>query len=168
MMKPALVSGVLVLALAGAFGYYGIYQPTQQKQHELHEQLSRERDTQVLRESVLGGAEEIDRLRQYLPEKPETESLLDAVDQLAKAQGIRLTSISPEEPKRVQDAQRLAVTLRFATSYHQLGQFLSALESAPHFLWIEGMDVSRDVSSGSAQVTLTVSSMWVPPFAIPK
>lgn len=168
MMKPAVVSGVLALALAGAFGYYGIHQPTQRKQDELREQLSRERDTQALKESILGGAEDIDRLRQYLPEEPETESLLHVVDELAKAHGIQLASISPEEPKRVQDAERLAVTLRFATSYHQLGRFVSAIESAPHFLWIEAMDVSRDVSSGSAQVTLTVSSMWVPPFAIPQ
>lgn len=168
MIKPAVVSGVFVLALTSAFGYYGIHQPSQQKRLELHEQLSRERDTQVLKESIVGGIEHIDRLRKQLPEKPEVESLLHIVGELAQAQGIQLTSITPEDPKRVQDALRLAVTLRFSASYHQLGQFLSAVESSPYFLWIETMDVSRNPSTGAAQVNLTVSSMWVPPFTLPK
>lgn len=168
MIKPAAVTGVIVLALAGTFGYYGIHQPAQQKRQELQEQLSYERETKLLKESIVRGIEEIDALRKRLPAKPETEWLLQAVGELARSQAIQLVSIAPDEPKRVQDAVRLGVTLRFVTSYHQLGQFLSALENSPNFLWIETMDVARDMASGGAQVSLTVSSMWVPRYTIPK
>ena len=167
-MKPAVMSGVIVLALAGAFGYYGIHQPAQQKRQELQQQLNLERETKLLKESIVHGIEDIDALRKRLPAKPETEWLLQTVGELARSQNIQLASIAPDEPKRVQDAVRLGVTLRFVTSYHQLGQFLSALENSPDYLWIETMDVTRDPASGGAQVSLTVSSIWVPPFAIPR
>lgn len=167
MIKPAVVSGVFVLALAGAFGYYGIHQPTQQKRRELQDQLSLERETQVLKEGIVRGIEEIDFLRARLPANAEPESLLQTVGDIARAQGIQLASVAPEDPKRVQDAVRVGVILRFVTSYHRLGKFLSALENSPYFLWIEGMDVARD-STGAAQVTLTVSSMSVPPMTIPR
>lgn len=167
MIKPAAASGMIVLAVASAFGYYGIHQPTQQKRQELQDQLNLERETKLLKESIVRGIEDIDALRAHLPDKPETEWLLQAVGELARSHNIQLASITPDEPKRVQDAVRIGVTLRFMTSYHKLGQFLSALENSPYFLWVEAMDANRDASGGRAQVSLTVSSMWVPAFKIP-
>lgn len=166
MIKPAVVSAVLVLALAGSLGYYQIHQPTQQKLGELKDQVSLERETQALKESILGGVEEIDQIRRRLPSKPETEWLLRAVGDIAQVEGIQLASIAPEAPQRLQDVARLSVNLRFFTSYHQLGRFISALENSPHFLWIETMEVARGQATGDAQVSLTVSSMWAPSFTI--
>ncbi len=166
MIKPGVVSAVLVLALTGSLGYYSVHQPTQQKLRELQDHVNLERQTQALKESILGGVEEVEQLRKHLPAKPETEWLLQAVGGIAQAEGIQLASIAPENPKRLQDVAHLSVSLRFLTSYHQLGRFISALENSPNFLWIEAIEVSRDQTTGAAQVALTVSSMWVPPFTI--
>ena len=166
MIKPGVVSAVLVLALASSVGYYGVHQPTQQKRRELQDHVSLEREMQALKESILGGVEESEQFRRRLPSKPETERLLQVVGDIAQVEGIRLASIAPEDPKRLQDVARLSVSLRFLTSYHQLGRFISALENSPDFLWIETMEVSRDQATGAAQVALTVSSMWVPPFTL--
>ena len=166
MIKPGVVSAVVVLAFAGFVGYYSIHQPTQQKRRELQDRLSLERQTQALKENLIRDVEEIEQLRRRLPSKPETGWLLQAVGDVAKAESIQLASISPEEPTRLQDAARLSVSLRFLASYHQLGRFLGALENSPNFLWIDTMEVSRDQATGAAQVALTVSSMWIPPFTI--
>ena len=166
MIKPAVVSAVLVLVLAGFMGYAHIYLPAQQKQHQLQDRLNLERETQALKEGIISGLDEIERLRSRLPSKPETEWLLKTVGDIAKAEGVQLDSVALEEPKRLQDAARLAVSLNFHTSYHQLGRFISALENSPKFLWIEAMEVSRHQATGAAEVALTVSSMWVPPFAV--
>ena len=166
MIKPGVVSAVVVLAFAGFVGYYSIHQPTQQKRRELQDRLSLERETRALKESLIRDAEEIDQLRSRLPSRPETGWLLQTVGDIAKAEGIQFASILPEDPTRLQDAARLSVSLRFLASYHQLGRFLGALENSPDFLWIEAMEVSRDQAAGAAQVALTVSSMWIPPFTI--
>lgn len=166
MIKPAVVSAVVVLAVGGFVGYYSIHQPAQQKRRELQERLSLEREIRALKESLIRDVEEIDQLRSRLPSRPETGWLLQVVGDIAKAEGIQFASVSPEDPTRLQEAARLAVSLRFLASYHQLGRFLGALENSPNFLWIETMEVSRDQAAGAAQVALTVSSVWIPPFTL--
>ena len=166
MIKPAMVSAVSILVLAGFVEYAHIYQPAQQKRRQLQDRLNLERQTQALKVGIISGLDEIERLRSRLPSKPETEWLLKAVGDIAKAEGVQLDVVTLEEPRRVQDTARLSVSLSFRTSYHQLGRFISALENSPKFLWIETMEVSRHQATGAAEVALTVSSMWVPPFAV--
>ena len=166
MIKPAMVSAVSILVLAGFVGYAHMYQPAQRTQRQLQDQLNLEHETQALKEGIINGLDEIERLRSRLPSKPETEWLLKTVGDIAKAEGVQLDLVALEEPKRLEDAAHLSVSLSFHASYHQLGRFISALENSPKFLWIETMEVSRHQATGAAEVTLTVSSMWVPPFAV--
>ena len=161
-MKPALLSGIPIVALAGYLGYYGIYLPDQRKLSTLREQLTKQQQTQELAGIVAHSLEEFEQLRKRLPQAPETERLLQEVGKIAQQEGVQLISIVPQEPKGLQDVTRLAVTLKFVSSYHQLGRFVNALENAPLFLWVETLNLSRD-REDVARVEMTASTAYVPP-----
>ena len=161
-MRPAVLCGVVVVALAGYLGYYGIYLPDQRKLSTLREQLTKEQETQELAGGLVHSLEEVEQLRKRLPQAPETERLLQEVGRIAQQEGVQLISIVPQEPKGLQDVTRLAVTLKFVSSYHQLGRFVSGLENAPLFLLVETLNLSRD-REDVAHVEMTVSTVYVPP-----
>lgn len=160
-MKPAVFSGVMVVAFAGYFGYHTIYLRGQQRMSALRAQLTARQQAQVRQGDIARVVSEAAQLRKRLPPAPDTEWLLQEVGKIARQEGVQLASIAPQEPKRLQDATSLSVSLKFTSSYHQLGRFISALENASLFLWIETLDLSRS-RMGTAQVDLTVSTAWVP------
>lgn len=160
-MKPALVSGAIVLAFAGYFGYNHVYLQEQQEVSKLREQLTEQQQTQELRSQVALSLEQIERFRKRLPTEPETEWLVREVGRLAEEAGVHLTSIVPQSPKKLEEFTHLAVALQFAASYHRLGKFISILENSPAFLKVEALEVSR-VQGATAQVGLTVSTLYSP------
>jgi len=162
-MKPTVVSGIIVLALAGYFGYHNwFYLPSQKTLRQLQESLAQARQTQELRVRVAGLLDEMEGLRKRLPHEPETEWLLGEVSRLAEEEQVRLTSIVPQSPRQVGELTQLAVLLQFDASYHQLGKFLSRVESSPRFIQVEELEMSRS-RPGSAQVRLLVTTVHVPP-----
>lgn len=161
MIKPALVSGVMIVALTGYLGYHTVYLSGQRKLSALREQLANQQQAQELGGGILRSLKEVAQLHKRLPPAPETEWLLQEVGKIAQQEEVQLISIVPQEPKRLQDVTRLSVALKFVSSYHQLGRFISALENSPLFLWIETLDLARGRGS-LAQVEMTVSSVWVP------
>lgn len=160
-MKPTLLSGIIVLALAGQLGYHTVYLPYQHKVRELQEQVAKQRQTHELQAQLAKSLEELEQLRKVLPAQPDTEWLVRAVGELAEEAGLQLTSIVPQSPQAVQEFTRLSVNLQLVTSYHQLGKFISLLERSKSFLKIDGLDIARR-EEGMAQVKMTVSTLYVP------
>ena len=83
---------------------------------------------------------------------------------MAEQTGVQLASIVPQSPTKLEAFTRLVVALQFQASYHQLGEFVSALENSTAFLRVDQLEVVR-VRQGIAQIGLTVSTVHVPSVA---
>lgn len=162
--KPALISGLLVAAIAGYLGHRTIYRDYQRTMTTLRAQLTDQQQTQGLREQAAQSLQEIERFRKQLPPQPETEWLMREVSRLAEEAGIQLTTILPANPKKVEGLEgvmTLTVALDFTAPYHQLGKFLSVVESAPVFIRVDELMLARN-EQGRAKVQLTVGTLYVP------
>ena len=160
-MRPTLLSGAVIAALAALGGYQRLYAPSQHMLSTLQTQLEEQRQTQELRVQLARSLQDMERFRKRLPPKPEAEWLVHEVGQLAEKTGVQLTSIAPQDPTKLGALTRLAVMLQFRASYHQLGEFVSILENATAFMRVDRLEVVR-VQQGIAQIGLTVSTVYVP------
>lgn len=162
--KPALISGVLVAAIAGYVGHQTIYRDYRRTMTVLRAQLTDYQQTQGSRVQVAQSLQEIERLRKRFPQNLETEWLLREISRLAEEAHLQLTTILPTSPKKVlgvEEVMTLSVALEFTASYHQLGKFLSILESAPVFIRVDELILARN-EQGLAKVQLTLSTVYVP------
>ena len=167
--NPSLISGVLVAAITGYVGHQTIYRDYRRTMTTLRAQLTDQQQTQGLREQMAKSLHEVERLRTRLPQNPETEWLMREIGRLAEEAGIQLTTILPVGPKQVvglEGVMTLSVALEFTAFYHQLGAFLSRVESAPAFIRVDELILAR-TGEGLAKVQLTVSTLYVPAGAPP-
>ena len=162
MLRSSMVSGLIVLALTGYLSY-GIYVQHQQRLRAIQEELQVQQETEALREKLASSIQELERLRKRLPPEPEPEWLVGQVAKLAEQTGIKLTSIVPENPRQFDEFTHLSVSLQFTTSYHQLGAFISTLESSPSFVRVDQLDLSRGQQEDTASVRVAVSTVYLPP-----
>ncbi len=161
-MNASLLSGVIVLAISGLFGYHNIYMRAQQELRAVREQEQLEGQTQELRTQLAATLEQVERLRKRLSPSPETEWLVEQVGPLAARSGIQFTSINPRAPTAMGEMTSLTVSLQFGATFHDLGAFLSAVESSTAFIRIEELDVSVPDADGVSQVKLVLTTLHVP------
>ena len=161
-MRPSVISGALVLCIAGYFGYNVIYRRNQQQLERLQAQLAEQQETQNLRVQVAQSLKQIEQFRKRLPPQAETEWLVSQVNRLAEGAGLQLTSVTPQPTRSIQEFTWLSVTVRFTSPYHQLGQFVSTLENAEPFLRIDGLEISPPRQGQAVDIRMTVSTLYVP------
>ncbi len=107
--------------------------------------------------------------RRRLAPEQDVVWLLRTVGELANEADIHLSTISPQPPKHRGEFTQVSVSLRLTASYHQLGQFLSRLESAEHLLRVDKLNLSPKASgdgASEADVDLVVSTMYLPPLRL--
>jgi len=161
---PSLISGVLVAAITGYVGHQTIYRDYQRTMTTLRAQLTDRQQTQGFREQTAKSLQEIEQLRTRLPQNLETEWLVREVSRLAEEADVQLITILPISSRQVAGVEgvlTLSVALEFTASYHQLGKFLSTVESAPAFIRVDELILAR-TGEGLAKVQLTVSTLYVP------
>lgn len=162
-MKPAVVSGIILLVLGGYFSYHTGYVRPQAQLGRIQQQVREAQQEQDLRTQVAGSLAALEQHRQRLAPKAEPDWLLQEVGKLAREAGIAVHQLSPQPPRQWESLTYLVVTLQFTASYHQLGQFISQIENAERVIWVEEMEVAPERGGGLAQVRLTLSTLYVPP-----
>ncbi|MBI3319085.1 MAG: type 4a pilus biogenesis protein PilO, partial [Candidatus Omnitrophica bacterium] len=139
--KPVfLIPPLLIFGLAWFIGQ-GVYLQQHQEVATIHRQLEEQRRMQAMREQVARSLQQAEQFHARLAPSPDTEWLVRQVTALAQTTGVELSSIAPQASKPVQEFTQLAVTLQLTTSYHRLGQFLSAVESLPVMIRVEQLEV---------------------------
>lgn len=163
--QPVVIPGVVVLVLAGYVGYHGVHRRYQQEMTQLQAQLHDRQEVQDMRTQLAGALGTLERKRQRLAPMPSVDWLVQEIDTIAAATGLRLTRIVPQRPESVDDFTRIAVSLEFSASYHELGTFVSSLESGPHLIHVDSLAIGRAASEeeGTSAMTLLVSAWYVPP-----
>lgn len=163
MLKPSMVSGIIVLALAGYVGYHSAYVRPRKAVEQIHQQLREAREEQALKTRVAASLQTLEQQREQLALRPDPDWFLTEVGAVAKEAGVQVVSISPQPPREGADATVLVVSLRLTTTYHQLGRFLSRLESQDRLIHVDELQVTPDQGfSGTSHVSLTLSTVYVP------
>lgn len=168
-MKPTLLSGIIAVVLGAFFGFTRVHQPTEQRLNQLARQLAEEQESQQVRVEIAKLVGEVEQFRKRLAPEPEAVWLVREVGRLAEEAHVQLSSIAPQPPRPVQEFTRLVVAIQFDSSYHDLGQFLSVIESSNSFIRVDELAVSRqtrDQDHPLPAVTLTLSTLYLPPFSI--
>jgi hypothetical protein len=167
-MSGLVVIGALVLS--GFVGYHVVYLPKSNEVASIRTQIRAADAAQSDRVKLAGLMTRVARYRQRLPQAADPSWLAREVVELSRRAGIQLTGMTQEPPHPLHGGEgsapltRLAVDLKFRTSYHRFGAFLDAIERAEPFLRIDELDVTapRDVGE-EAEIRLVVSTGYIPP-----
>ena len=162
-MKPALLIGVVAVALGGAFGYYNVHVPQQQQVQVIQRQIADEQSSQRTKADIAGLLDEIQQFQHRLPQEPDPSWLVREAVALAEKSGLQLSLITREIPQPNKQLIRLSVALQFTASYHKLGTFLDALERSDAFIRVDRISVSPSPEKSDAMVQLVLSTVYVPP-----
>lgn len=166
MIKPSLVSGIIVLALSGGVGYYmGDVRPRNAVEH-LQRQRKEALQEQQLRIHVASLLESLEGAQRLLAPTREADWLLQEVGRLAQESGVKVVSITPHAPRTANELTILSVSVQLAAGYHQLGHFLSRIESYGRLLQVDELNVTAQAGDGKAQARLIISAFNVPPLPV--
>lgn len=163
-MKPTLLFAIIGVAITGLFGYHGIYVRQQAQGRLIQTQIAQERENQQALADAAVLLQQLQQYRKRLPPEPDPSWLVREAVALAEHAGVQLTTLTQDAPKPLSQFTRLAVSLQFRASYHQLGAFLDELEHAHNYLRVESLDISRPQDEGGqATIKLVVSTVYLPP-----
>lgn len=165
-MKPTLLIAVIGVAIAGLFGYHGIYVRQQEQVRLIQGQIEQERANQQARADVAALVQEFERYRQRLPAEPDPSWLVREAVELGEQSGVDLKSFTQDAPQPFQKFTRLSVTLQLRASYHQLGMFLDRVERSDHYLHVDSLDVSPqrgEEDDDRASIKVVLSTIHLPP-----
>lgn len=182
-MNPKLMIVATGIALVGYVGYHRIHAGQAQQRQLIAAQIAQEIADQDAQRQVAALITDIETYQQRLPQEPDPSWLISKITEAARADGIELTSLSPDNPMDQKTFINLSATFQFQSTYHQLGRFLTQLESSRPFIRVDRVEMnpnaaparaaqSKDEASGLAPpepnaqaltVRLKVSTMHVPP-----
>jgi len=169
-MKPELISGTIILAFAAYFGYHDGYVRPQDALGQVAKQRREAEQVRELRTRVAATLTTFEQQRHSLPRKLDPDWLMQEIGRLAREVGVHITSLTPQAPRQFSDGTLLSVSVNFTTSYHNLGQFVSRLESSGALLRIDELELTPDPGrqgTGVANIRLLVSTLYVPPVLEP-
>lgn len=128
-------------------------------------QTIRNEQTRVdLRNKVSQMQEVYDGNQQKLPEVKETAWLLGEVAKIANQNRIKLQAIRPKPMQQEKDFTKFSIELNIKCTYHELGSFISRLESSKKFIRVDRCDIKISEEAGAdesdvvADVQLEVST----------
>ena len=121
-------------------------------------------------------------VKQYqlrLPGVSSPDWLVREVTRLAEQAHLQLQSIDPEMSRPYErGATRMAVRIQLESTYHDVGVFLSLLESSPKYIRVEELEMhpakglsditaDMDLKHFLTSVRMVLSTLYLPPIAGP-
>lgn len=162
--KPALVSGIIVLALFAYFGYHMAYVRPREAVAQVQHELTEAREQHELQTLVVTALQVLEAQRARFAERPDSDWLLQEVSRLTKSAGVDVQAVNPFAAQARGDMTVLRVSVEFSATYHELGRFLSRVESHPRFLQVDDVQLTSQGSSNNrANIRLTLSTVFMPP-----
>ncbi|MDO8525560.1 MAG: type 4a pilus biogenesis protein PilO [Candidatus Omnitrophota bacterium] len=88
----------------------------------------------------------IESYERMLPIEQEVPKLLEELSVMAKSSNVKIIGITPVQPKQETDAQaqiyqEIPILINAGSGYHELGKFLSRLESADRFMRVVDINI---------------------------
>jgi len=112
-------------------------------------------------------SEEVDRLRQFLPDTVDNVRLLVDVDAIAKRKQIVISNISIDteeataEEEEVGEIGKVSISFTFISEYNVMKEILAELEQSLRVVDVRAIEVSVAPESSSFATTLTIDTYWL-------
>ena len=165
------VGPVLVPVAAVAVGWYGIYEPQRARLQRVEKSYQDEQRKMTQRRTIADSERLIDAYQQRLAKTADTDWLIAQTALVATNVKTQLTSVSPQRPTTETGGYtRLSIVVECELTYHELGLFVAALESAQPFIQVDQIDVGAAVRTDAQHgtpganrrnITLTLSTMYM-------
>lgn len=117
--------------------------PFLNKNKSLRAEILHERDRNVLVGKIRALGKHLKVYNKRIPAQRGVSWLLSVVSDMASKEQIELSSIKPGAPEDRGSYTQLYVILETISTYHQLGRFLSRVESSEKFLRVEDINIKR-------------------------
>lgn len=109
-------------------------------------------DIPKLKTDIAAYEEKVDRYEKMLPTEQEMPSLLENLSAMAKDANVKIVGIMPvttkeDKAKKASVYQEKPILINAKSGYHELGKFLSSMESADRFMKVSDMQVKHNQQS---------------------
>ncbi|UCB57504.1 MAG: type 4a pilus biogenesis protein PilO [Candidatus Omnitrophota bacterium] len=157
---------ILILFLAFRIGYGGIYKSNLKKIESVKSQIEEEKK----KNEVLGIISLLERKIKAHQERSfsvaEGTQILDRISRMAERLGIKIEAFNPLSAEEKEYYVELPLKIPFSCDYHQLGEFLSLIESSKEFIRVKELRMRKPTVAalGEAkipEVELTVSGFYL-------
>lgn len=120
-----------------------IYLPFLNKTKTLRQDILKERERNILIGKTRALGKHLKVYKKQIPQGRGVSWLIALVSDAASKEGIEVSSIKPGAPEDRQLYTKLHVILDTISTYRQLGNFISKIESSDKFLRVENVDIKR-------------------------
>ncbi|MBU1146868.1 MAG: type 4a pilus biogenesis protein PilO [Candidatus Omnitrophica bacterium] len=146
--EPKKISNTIILTAVVVvvtlfIGVIFIFIPFLSKSKAFRAEILHERDRNVLIGTVRALGKHLKVYEKRLPEGRSVSWLLSQVSDMASGENIEIASIKPGTPEKRGLYTRLYVEMDITSTYHQLGRFMSKIESSEKFLRVERINTKR-------------------------
>ena len=142
-INKVVILHAIVIIVTFAIGFLFIYRPFLNKNKTLRVQILQERERNILVGKIRALGKHLKVYEDMLPEQKNVSWLLARISDMASKENIEITSIKPGDLEDRGLHTKLYVALDTISTYHQLGKFISRIESSEKFLRVELIEIKR-------------------------
>ena len=142
-LNKLVIINVVIIALVSVTGAMFIYKPFTDKDKSLRANILIERDKNVLIGKIKALNKHLKVYNKRIPEGGGVSWLLGGISNMSSKEHIEVSSIKPGNPDDYGLYTKLSVIVDAATTYSQLGRFISGIESSEKFLKVESINIKR-------------------------
>ncbi len=137
------IATAVIAVLTLVIGIVFIYAPFADRNKFLRADILRERDKNILVGKIKALGKHIKVYNKRIPESGGVSWLLGEISNMASKERIEVSSIKPGNPEDYGLYTKLFVVVEIASTYNQLGSFVSGIESSEKFLKAESINIKR-------------------------
>ena len=151
------VLGILLYSTLAILPKTGSFFNTRKERNELKKQIDLVSDRVKMIANRIrrteGLEKELEGYSEGLPAQKEIPEFLEGLSAIAAISGVKILSITPSGLKDAKDAggkghyKEMSINITAESGYHQLGQFISNLESGSRFISIEDLRIQNNENS---------------------
>ena len=155
-----ILGGVVALA-ALVIGLQMIVRPGLARLREAQALLSEERQKSELVHQLQAQLTRMEPWQRRLSSDQMMEWLVSELTRLAREAGVRVIAIQSRPVTHTPEATSVSVSVEIESSYHELGRFLSLVESSPPLILVERIEIQAATAPASPRAELLLSSWQV-------
>lgn len=144
-------------------GWHYIASPKIDEVKKLRLQQEAEIKKEEILKNIAGMEAKEKTYKSGLSEGQEVSWLIESLNQMAQASSVTLTSMVPASKADLGDYRKLPVGIEASGSYHQIGNFVSRIESDPRFIDVENLRMqSQDrggQKGGAIRLSMTLAAL---------
>lgn len=148
-----IILSVAIGIIALMTGLVFIYKPFMDRTTSLRSEILRERDKNILIGKIRTLGKYLKVYDKRLPKDASVSWLIGELSDMASKEHVELSSITPGSPEDYEFYTKLYVIMDTISTYHELGRFLSRIESSDRFLRIENIYIKRLDADGLFEKT---------------